>query len=177
MNSGIFTVTELTGTARDLVLDVQLRFDPKLAKLSPPHITITGSSGVGPIPGRTSEDRLRTLLQPITDDTEPIEVRFGRPRRFMQTNIIVLPLDPHGPLRTLHERIATCGLRFERSKFTFSPHCTLSFFPEITPDAERGLMQVRLDEPFLIERVQFYHSTPPQPAVKLLELALKRGPV
>ena len=30
----------------------------------------------------------------------------------MQTDIIVLPIDPHGPLRILHDRIITSGLPF-----------------------------------------------------------------
>jgi 2'-5' RNA ligase len=92
--------------------------------------------------------------------------------RFMQTNIIVLPVDPHGPLRTLHERIATSGLRFARPRFMYSPHCTLSFYQTMTPEMQRRILSVHVDAPVIIDRLQFYYSLDPQPARKVLELAL-----
>jgi len=49
MKRGFFIVAELTGPSRDAVLEVQRWADPKLAKDTTPHITLVGSSGVGPI--------------------------------------------------------------------------------------------------------------------------------
>ena len=63
-----------------------------------------------------------------------MSLRFQAPVRFMQTNVVVLPLDPHGPIRELHDRIKASGLLHERPRFTFTPHVTLSFFPEPTPE-------------------------------------------
>jgi 2'-5' RNA ligase len=172
MAQGIFMVAELTGEAREQVLAVQRWADPKLASGSPPHITLVGSSGVGPIAWDTSVDEVAALLAPIAASTPPVTVQFGAPIRFMQTNIVVLPLDPHGPLRTLHERIATSGLRFERARFAFSPHCTLSFFPVITPDMQRRLLRVRVNVPVLIDSLQFYLTPDIGSGRKVLELAL-----
>src|SRR4051794_21450017 len=137
MKSGIFVVAELTGEVRERVAEIQRWADPKLANGSPPHITLVGSSGVGPMPADTPVARVRELLEPIVAVSPPITVHFGPPIRFMQTDIIVLPIDPHGPLRILHERIATSGLKFEQPRFSFSPHCTLSFFPTLTPAMQR----------------------------------------
>jgi 2'-5' RNA ligase len=173
MKSGIFVVAELTGEVRERVVEIQRWADPKLANGSPPHITLVGSSGVGPMPGDTPVARIRELLEPIVAVSPPITVHFGPPIRFMQTDIIVLPIDPHGPLRTLHERIATSGLRFEQARFSFSPHCTLSFFPTLTPAMQRKLLSVRVQDAVVIDRLQFYLTFDPQPARKVLELELR----
>lgn len=169
---GIFILAELPGDAGEQVRALQQRFDPKLARLTPPHITLAGSSGVGTIPTDTPVARIRDALEPIARSTAPMSLQFRPPHRFMQTEIISLPLDPHGPLRALHERIARCGLPFQRARFQFSPHCTLSFYPTLTPQNERDLLAVRVDAPARIERLQIYLTRDPQPSRKLLELEL-----
>ncbi|HEX6574283.1 MAG TPA: 2'-5' RNA ligase family protein [Gemmatimonadaceae bacterium] len=169
---GIFIIAELDGNAARIIREINERYDAKLARYKPPHITITGSSGVGPIPASVSTRELRERLEPITATTEPIEITFGAPMRFMQSDIVVLPLDPHGPLRILHDRIATSGLPFQQARFTFSPHCTLSLYPTLTRDTERELLSIRVAEPALIDMLAVYHTVDPQPARKLLTLRL-----
>jgi hypothetical protein len=90
----------------------------------------------------------------------------------MQSDIIVLPLDPHGPLRVLHDRIATSGLQFQRARFTFSPHCTLSLYPTLTRETERELMAVRVLAPVIIDSITVYQTLDPQPSRMLLRLPL-----
>jgi 2'-5' RNA ligase len=171
--NGIFVLAELTGPVAARIRAIQERYDPKLARLTPPHVTITGSSGVGIMSPSTPVARLREVLEPIAATTPPLTLRFGPPMRFMQSEIVSLPLDPHGPLRELHERIATSGLQFERARFPFTPHATLSFYPVLTPKAARELLGVRVTEPVVIDRLQAYHTMDPQPARKILEVELK----
>ena len=170
--NGIFIVAELTGSVRERVHAVQREFDPKLSRGTPPHITIAGSSGVGPLPLDTPVPRIREALEPIVATIPPITVPFGRPHRYMTTDIVVLPVDPHGAIRELHDAIATSGLKFERSRHQFSPHCTLSFYRMVTPDAERRLMSVRIDEPATFDQLQFYLSVDLVESRKVLELPL-----
>jgi 2'-5' RNA ligase len=170
--NGIFIIAELGGEAGRLVREINERYDPRLARYKAPHVTITGSSGVGPIPASTSVAELKDKLVPITSSTEPLTLRFAAPIRFMQSDIIVLPLDPHGALRVLHDRIATSGLPFQSARFTFTPHCTLSLYPTLTRDAERELLAVRIDEPVILDMLTVYHTMDPQPSKKLLELRL-----
>lgn len=170
---GIFIVAELTGELAERIRAIQQESDPKLASSQPPHLTLVGSSGTGPISGSTTEAQLRAALEPVAARTPPMTLHFERPHRFMQTEIVVLPLDPHGPLRALHEAIATSGLDFgARARFTFSPHVTLNLYRTLTPERLRTLMAVRIDEPFVLERFQVYQSRTPQPPRKLLELTL-----
>ncbi len=169
---GIFVLVELPGEAGRVVRDIQERYDPKLARLTPPHVTIVGSSGVGAIPTDTPVDRIRSALAPIAASTAPMTLSFQPPVRFMQTDIVSLPLDPHGPLRTLHERIATSGLPFKPARFLFTPHCTLNFYRTLTRDTERELLALRVTAPVVVGRLQVYLTRDPQPAKKLLELEL-----
>jgi 2'-5' RNA ligase len=172
VKTGIFITAEITGPVGERIRDIQMLFDPRLAAGSPPHITLAGSSGVGAIRARTPLARIRNALEPVAAATAPITMRFGAPMRFMQTEIVVLPLDPHGPLRALHEGIARSGLPFEPARFTFSPHCTLNFYQTLTSAALRELLAVRISEPVLLDRIHLYQTRDPQLPRRVLELVL-----
>jgi 2'-5' RNA ligase len=170
--NGIFVIASIGRSATERIAAIQREFDPKLAATAPPHVTIAGSSGVGPMLPTHTVQEIRAALEPITSSTPPLILPFGHPIRFMQTTIIVLPLDPHGPLRTLHERIATSGLKFERPRFAFTPHSTLSFYPTHPPSVLRRLLSLRIEEPAVIDRISIQHTMDPQPSRTLLELDL-----
>ena len=173
--NGIFILAELPAEVAEQIRAINERYDTKLARYRPPHITLTGSSGAGPIPPSVSVEEMREKLEPITTDTAPITLSLGKPQQFMQTDIIVLPIEPHGPIRVLHDRIVTSGLPFTRARYTFSPHCTLSLYQSLDPKSVRELLKTRLPEPFVISAIQLYHTRDPQPSRKLLELPLTGG--
>ena len=93
-------------------------------------------------------------LGAIAADTAPIALRFGRPTKFMQTEIVVLPLDPHGPLRTLHERIKLSGLRSAPPRFFFTPHVTLSLYRELPKETLNALLREKFDELVVVDRIE-----------------------
>ncbi len=172
MKAGIFVIAEIKGRAAKRIRAIQKRFDPRLAREWPPHVTLAGSSGMGPIDPQTPIEELRHQLEPIARETPPLLLAFGHPIRFMQTNIVVLPLNPHGPLRTLHERIKASGLPYDRPRFYFTPHCTLSFYPEHPPEKLRELLSLRVADPADIEAIQVYHTRQDKASKKLFELPL-----
>jgi 2'-5' RNA ligase len=174
--TGIYVITRLQPSLAALIADIQGRFDPKLARLMPPHITIVGSSGAGPISPATSIDRLREALAPIAASTSPLTLALGQPVRFMQTEIIVLPLRPYGPLRDLHERIAQSGLTYAPARFAFTPHITLSFYRELSREERRELLAFRVHEPAHVTEIECSLSRDPQPARHLLTLPLQGVP-
>jgi 2'-5' RNA ligase len=151
--AGIFVLAPIAGPTAAIIQELQTRFDPKLAAAYPPHITLAGSSGVGPIRADTPIEVIRRQLAPIVEATAPLRLPFGRPQRFMQTNIVSLPLDAHGPLRVLHDRIAHSSLPFGSARFTFTPHVTLNLYRTLTPDTERALLAVRLHEPAVLDHL------------------------
>lgn len=170
--TGIFVLGELAGPVADQIHAITRRYDPKLGRARRPHVTLAGSSGVGPIPADTPLSELRARLQPIAETTAPIELALGAAHRFTQTKIVVLPIDPHGAIRRLHDRIATSGLRFGAARFTFSPHVTLNLYRTPTPQALRELLQVRITAPVVLQRLHVYYTNDPAPAKLLMELPL-----
>jgi 2'-5' RNA ligase len=173
--NGIFILAELPPEIAEQVRTINERYDPKLSRYKPPHLTLAGSSGAGPIPPSTTVEEMREKLEPIARDTAPITLSFQPPQRFMQTNILVLPVDSHGPLRILHDRIVTSGLPFTRARYTFSPHATLSLYQSLDAESIRELLKIRIPEAFVINAIQLYHTRDPQPSRKLLELQLTGG--
>jgi 2'-5' RNA ligase len=153
--SGIFVFAPIGGDVGARIATLQRQYDPRLGALGQaPHVTLVGSSGMGPIAADTTRDELLERLEPIAASTAPITLRFGRPTRFMQTQIVVLPLDPHGPLRTLHERIKTAGFRSARPRFYFTPHVTLNLYRELPPELLATLLAERFDEPVTIDSLE-----------------------
>lgn len=173
--NGIFILAELPQEIAEQVRAINERYDAKLARYKPPHITLSGSSGAGPIPPSVGVEEMRQRLEPITRETAPITLSFQAAQRFMQTDIIVLPIDPHGPIRVLHDRIITSGLPFTSARYTFSPHTTLSLYQSLDAKSTRELLKIRIPEPFVIKAIQLYHTRDPQPSRKLLELPLTGG--
>lgn len=175
-SDGIFILAELKGEAGRRIREINERYDQRLARYKPPHLTITGSSGVGPIPSNVSVEELRAKLEPVARSTPPLTLSLRGAQRFLQTNIIVLPLDHYGPLRELHDRIANSGLPFARSRHTFSPHCTLSLYVTHPAEVEQELLRTKISDAVLIDAIQLYHTRDPQPSRLLLELPLTGGP-
>ena len=175
MKSGIVIISELRGAVRDRVLEIQRRFDPKLARSAMPHLTIAGSSGMGPIATGTDIATLRAALEPIARETQPMTLKFLPPEKFMQKDVVVLPLDPNGPLRALHDRIKRSGLPFEVERFTFTPHVTLNFFRELNAEALRQLLAMRVDEPVVIDHISVHRTVSITDNKLLMELPLGSG--
>jgi 2'-5' RNA ligase len=172
---GIFIVADLFGAEADRIAALQQKLDPKLAKLFRPHVTLAGSSGVGVLPLNTPIAELRAALTRVGEAVAPLDFVFGPPDRFPATNIIMLPLPVHGPVRWLHDRIATCGLPFGAPKFAFTPHCTLHFFRTMSDEAWRRAQRFRVRSAIRVERIQAYATREPQPATLLCHVELRGG--
>jgi 2'-5' RNA ligase len=174
--AGIFVIADIPGPVGERIAALQKKYDPLVTRLGPPHVTIAGSSGMGPIAPDTSVDELRDRLGPVAETTAPITLRFGQPTRFMQTEIVVLPLDPHGPLRTLHERIKTAGLRASPPRFFFTPHVTINLYRELPRTALTELVAERFHEPVTIDSIQCHLTRDTGETRHLLTLPLSLQP-
>ena len=172
---GIFVIAPIVGPIGEKISAVQAEYDPRLARLGPPHVTLAGSSGMGPVMPDTPLAELLERLAPIAERTAPIPITFGRPTRFMQTKIVVLPLDPHGPLRALHELIKTSGLRAAAPRFFFTPHVTLNLYRELPPEVLRELVSKRFDGPVVIDSIECHLTRDTGESRRLLTLSLGEG--
>jgi 2'-5' RNA ligase len=173
MKSGIVILAELAGPVADRIHEVQREFDPRMAAELPPHVTLSGSSGMGPIPAQTTVAEMRAALEPVALETRPFSVKFQPPHKFMQSLVVVLPIDPYGPIRELHDRIKASGLPAEPPRFAFTPHCTLSFYPELSKAKLRKLLAIRIDEPVMIDKLAAFKAVTLTRAESVLELPLR----
>ena len=172
---GIVIMSEIRGELADLLGEIQATYDPRMARELPPHVTLSGSSGMGPITPATSDDELRDALAPIASATTPFAVHLEPPMRFMQSTVVVMPIEPNGPIRALHEAIKSSGLSYEPARFTFTPHVTLSFYPELDRARLRELLRVRWDRPVVVDSLQAYRAVDLTRTRKVLDLPLS-GP-
>ncbi|MCX5754610.1 MAG: 2'-5' RNA ligase family protein [Gemmatimonadetes bacterium] len=170
--SGIFITVELESALAGRIRAVQERWDPKLAKELPPHISIIGSSGAGPIAPDTPIAELRAAIEPVARSVAPLPLAFGMPYRFIGREIVVLPLSPHGALRALHERLKESGVRYEAARWPFTPHCTLNFYATLTPESLRALLRVREPETWMLHTLRVYHSRDNHPPKLLFDAPL-----
>ena len=168
----IFILAAIGGAVGTQLHDLQKRYDPKLARAFPPHVTLAGSSGLGAVHAGTPTSEVGAALERVAAASEALRLKFLPPHRFMQSNIVSLPLDPNGPIRALHDRLGQSGLKFEQAKFTFTPHCTLSFYPELSPARAKELLSLRVNEEILIDRLEAYRTREPQAAVLLASVKL-----
>jgi len=130
---------------------------------------------MGPISPDVSDEALNAALEPVAGATSSFTVRLQPPMRFMQSTVVVMPIDPNGPIRALHERIKLSGVAYEAARFTFTPHLTLSFYPELSRDTLRELLRVRFDEALPIDSIQAYRAIDLTRTKKILDLPLS-GP-
>ena len=170
--SGIFVLVNLQGELANKIHAIQEQYDPRMARFARPHFTLIGSSGVGPIDKDTPVEQLRDALDPIARTTAPITLHFKRPVRYMQTNTFALPLDAHGPLRALHDRIKRSGLSFARSRHAFTPHVTLSHYRTPTDGEARELLSMRIEEPLVVDHLVVSLTAEPALPRELFELEL-----
>jgi 2'-5' RNA ligase len=147
-----------------------------MGRYLPPHITLIGSSGAGPLLSDVPLIELKAKILPVAAATPPITLQLGEPERFVGRNIVSLRLDPHGPLRDLHERLKNCGVPFTPSRYPFTPHVTLNLYPELTQDKLRKMLAVRIDEPFTVTRLKVYHTQEPQRPSLLFDAPLGEAP-
>lgn len=171
--NGIFVTAELQGALGDRIRAIQERFDPKLARELPPHVTLIGSSGAGPIDPSTPIAELRRAIEPVALATPPLTLQFEPPIRFLGREIVVLPLRPHGALRTLHEALKTSGLSYATARWPFTPHCTLNFYATLTDETLPALLAVREPDPWVLDELRVYHTRDSQPTRLLFAVSLQ----
>ena len=177
MKPGIIVMSILRGELGERLREIQERYDPRMAAELPPHITITGSSGMGPIAPETTDDELRRALEPVAVRVMPLTVRLEPPMRFMQSTVVVMPIDPNGPIRALHEQIKLSGLSYGQPRFTFTPHVTLSFYPQLSRERLAELLRIRFSDPITIDAFQAYRAIDLTRTRQVLDLPLAGSPL
>lgn len=151
----MFIVLGIDEPMRTQVIHLRKSCEDAFRASLPAEITLTGSSGVGPLmPDQTIED-IATALDRVAADAPPLQAEFGPMMRFPGTDLFVLTLRDETPFHALHDRLLRSGLQFKPSAFPFKPHCTISSNPVTAEEAVRRL-QWTLPTAFTLSTLALY---------------------
>jgi 2'-5' RNA ligase len=151
----VYVVLDLSGPAASAVRSIRTRYSYDYLGAMPVEITVAGSGGVGSPAEREDPRPFFAALDEIVESTAPIHGRLNTTRRFPETDVFfVQPEDPD-PIVALHERIATCGIKFDPAQFPFVPHCTLTQPPNPTP-TDANAPELQVDAEFTADTLSVY---------------------
>jgi 2'-5' RNA ligase len=110
------------------VLRLRATYEP--ARLGfPIEITVVGSSGLGWFSPTQSRNTLVCHVREIAKNFRPFTFRFEKVARFPNSNVYYLSPRESAPFHDFQRQLATCGLSFEPTPFTYTPHCTIVIVP------------------------------------------------
>lgn len=155
-----YVVLDIPSPFAERVLAIRERQRDRFRFSLPAEVTVSGSSGTGPLAPDLDLDRVRAVLDRIAADTAPIRASFGPVRRFPNSDTFYLSFVDERPFRALHERIASSGLRFQQTAFPFGPHCTLRTRPATVTEGD-ALVSERVDGAFTLDTLSLYDLADP----------------
>ncbi|GBF07488.1 hypothetical protein DAERI_150006 [Deinococcus aerius] len=151
----MFIVLEIDEPVRTQVIQLRKSCKDAFRASLPAEITLTGSSGVGPLTLEQSIEDIATALDKVAADTPRFQAQFGPMLRFPETDLFVLTLRDETPFHALHDQLTRSGLQFKPSAFPFKPHCTVSGNPVTAEEAARRL-QLTLPAAFTLSMLALY---------------------
>jgi hypothetical protein len=151
-----YVVLDIPSPVAERVLALRERQRDPFRFSLPAETTIIGSSGTGPFEPDEDLERVTVALDQIAAQTAPIRASFGPVRRFPNSDVFYLSFVEEGPLRSLHQRIAATGLRFQPTPFPFGPHCTVRTRASITDAEADELLSRRVTGEFTLDTLSLY---------------------
>jgi hypothetical protein len=151
-----YVVLDIPSPFAEQVLAIRMRERDPFRYSLPAETTVSGSSGTGPIAADEDLDRVTAVLDRVAAETAPIRSSFGPVRRFPDSDVFYLSFADERPFRTLHERIAESGLRFQPAAFPFGPHCTLRTRAPVTDREAAALLATVVDGNFTLDTLSLY---------------------
>lgn len=119
-----YIVLGLPAAVAEHVLSLRRRLD-YIFETIPAEITLTGSSGVGPVSQEQDAEVFVETLERIAANTEPIETHFKGVSTFPNSGVYFLEPSDQTPFGALHQRFAVSGLSFRDCQFPYFAHCTI----------------------------------------------------
>lgn len=109
-------------------------YDPVRLRF-PVEITVVGSSGLGWFSENIARKRLIREIQAIAKAFSPIHFRFDRVACFPGSTVYYMAPADGSPFHDFQRRISVCGLSFEPTPYSYTPHCTIA---ELSRDVASG---------------------------------------
>lgn len=139
------------------VMRLRAAYDPVRLRF-PVEITVVGSSGLGwfseGVPRRELADRIQVLAKAFS----PFCFRFSGVTCFPGSKLYYMAPADDAPFHSFQRRIASCGLRFEPTSYSYTPHCTIAELSHAASGSRHNeLMECPVpDHEIQIESVSIY---------------------
>jgi 2'-5' RNA ligase len=125
----------------------------------PVEITLVGSSGLGVL--RYHESELETIFDTLDGMARrfaPIVTHFSSVAMFPGTRVFYFVPDNAAPFLTLQAALVESGLRFERSPFPFTPHCTIADLETVAEELPSGFQALaQPDTEIVLDTLSVYN--------------------
>jgi 2'-5' RNA ligase len=124
----------------------------------PIEITVVGSSGLGWFSPTASSETLVRRVQGVAKGFSPFKFRFSSVARFPNSSVYYLAPSDDALFHDFQGQIAACGLSFEATPYSYTPHCTIAAPSDDASDkAHNELMTFRMpDHDIQVASVSFY---------------------
>jgi 2'-5' RNA ligase len=165
-----YIVLELPEPYASKVHQIRIEQQDEFRASLPNEITLAGSGGVGPIAEDQNPEVLFKVVNEIAQATKPFRASFTKPRRFPSTDIVVMELSNEKPFRDLHERLVSSPLKFQESKFPYTPHCTLRSRSPLSDSNFAKLSKLRIDGFFNLDTLAIYSMPAPMKLLHRVKL-------
>jgi 2'-5' RNA ligase len=141
-----FIVLDVPLPVAETVLALRRQFKSWRVSL-PVEITLAGSSGLGVL--RYHESQLEAIFETLDEIARgfaPIVTRFSSVALFRGTRVFYFVPDDAAPFQLMHAALVKSGLRFERSPFAFTPHCTIADLETVALALPTDLQELALPD-------------------------------
>lgn len=124
----------------------------------PIEVTVVGSSGLGWFSPVVGSEALVRRVQGVAKGFSPFQFRFTSVARFPSSNVYYLAPSDDAPFHDFQSRIAACGLSFEATPYSYTPHCTIAApSDDVSDKAHNELMAFPVpDHEIQVASVSFY---------------------
>jgi 2'-5' RNA ligase len=116
-------------------------YDPVRLRF-PVEITVVGSSGLGWFSEDIPRRELAHKIKAIAKAFSPFRFRFNGVTRFPGSAVYYMEPADGAPFHDFQGRIAACGLSFESTPYSYTPHCTIA---ELSHDVARSAHNELMD--------------------------------
>lgn len=156
INGDVYSVLDVPEPIAGRVMALRQHFQDEFMLSLPVEITISGSSGVGPLEYDQELEEVFQQVNRIAQCNSPFPARFGEVLRFPGTDIFVFTLQDEAPFIQLHKQLVQSALHFQPSPYPFKPHCTIRRGIPVSEEEVAELMTLRMEEEFIIASLSLY---------------------
>jgi 2'-5' RNA ligase len=141
-----FIVLDVPSPMAETVLALRRQFGSWRLAL-PVEITLAGSSGLGVLRYHESElEAIFETLDEVAHRFAPMATRFGSVALFPGTRVFYFVPEDASPFVALQTALIESGLRFERSPFAFTPHCTIADLETVALELPTNFQELALPD-------------------------------